>query len=79
MRDLVDHHYPEEPVIRVVLDNLSAHHPGALYEAFDPLEARRIVRVYRGLNAIAPGLSEVPVLENSSEGERQVQLGGIAA
>lgn len=44
MRDLVDHHYPEEPVIRVVLDNLSAHHPGALYEAFDPPEARRILR-----------------------------------
>jgi hypothetical protein len=27
-----------------VLDNLSTHHPGALYEAFEPAEARRILR-----------------------------------
>lgn len=44
MRDLVDVHYPEASLIRVVLDNLSTHHPGALYEAFPPQEARRILR-----------------------------------
>ncbi len=44
MRDLVDQHYPSAEVIRVVLDNLSTHSQAALYEAFDPEEARRILR-----------------------------------
>ena len=44
MRDLVDVHHPEADVIRVVLDNLSTHSPGALYSAFVPEEARRIAR-----------------------------------
>ena len=44
MRDLVDVHYPEALLIRVVLDNLSTHSAGALYETFPPQEARRILR-----------------------------------
>ena len=44
MRDLVDVHYPHAPLIRVVLDNLSTHRLGALYQAFSPSEARRIAR-----------------------------------
>lgn len=44
MRDLVDVHYPNAKRIRVVLDNLSTHAASALYEAFDPEEARRILR-----------------------------------
>ena len=44
MRDLVDEHYPEAERIRVALDNLSAHSAAALYHAFDPAEARRILR-----------------------------------
>jgi hypothetical protein len=44
MRDLVDKHYPEAERIRVVLDNLSTHTPSALYESFEPAEARRILR-----------------------------------
>ncbi|TQF08579.1 IS630 family transposase, partial [Myxococcus llanfairpwllgwyngyllgogerychwyrndrobwllllantysiliogogogochensis] len=44
MRALVDVHYPEAETIRVVLDNLSTHSPGALYEAFPPQEARRILK-----------------------------------
>jgi transposase len=44
MRDLVDKHYPEAEYIRVVLDNLSTHCVGALYEAFPPEEARRLAR-----------------------------------
>lgn len=44
MRDLVDRHYPQAEVIRVVLDNLSTHRPGALYQTFPPEEARRILR-----------------------------------
>jgi transposase len=44
MRDLVDVHYPSALLIRVVLDNLSTHRPAALYQAFPPEEARRILR-----------------------------------
>ena len=43
MRDLVDEHYPNAEQIRVVLDNLSTHTAGALYERFPPAEARRIL------------------------------------
>ena len=44
MRDLADLHYPDAPVIRVVLDNLSTHSAGALYDAFPASEARRVLR-----------------------------------
>lgn len=44
MRELVDVHFPDAHVIRVVLDNLNTHSPAALYEAFAPEEARRILR-----------------------------------
>ncbi len=44
MRDLVDVHYPGVEVIRVVLDNLSTHSLGALYDTFEPTEARRIAQ-----------------------------------
>src|SRR6195256_5658063 len=44
MRELVDVHYPNAEYIRVVQDNLSTHSGGALYQAFPPAEARRILR-----------------------------------
>jgi hypothetical protein len=44
MRELVDVHYPDAACIRVVQDNLSIHTAGALYQAFAPTEARRILR-----------------------------------
>ena len=44
MRDLVDLHYPQAPLIRVVMDNLSTHSPGALYDAFPAPEARRLLQ-----------------------------------
>ena len=44
MRDLVDIHYPDAEIIRVVQDNLSTHSAGSLYRAFPPPEARRILR-----------------------------------
>jgi hypothetical protein len=43
MRDLVDVHFPDALVIRVVQDNLNTHDPSALYEVFEPTEARRIL------------------------------------
>ena len=43
MRDLVDLHYPKADKIRVVLDNLSTHSAGALYQAFPAPEAHRVL------------------------------------
>jgi transposase len=44
MRDLADTHYPQAELIRVVLDNLSTHTAGALYETFPAVEAHRILQ-----------------------------------
>jgi transposase len=44
LRDLADIHYAHTERIQVVLDNLSTHTPAALYEAFAPAEARRLLR-----------------------------------
>ena len=44
MRDLVDQHFPDATMIRVVLDNLNTHTPAALYEACPPAEAGRLRR-----------------------------------
>jgi transposase len=44
MRDLVDTHYPAATRVRVVLDNLSTHSAAALYQAYAPAEAHRILR-----------------------------------
>jgi hypothetical protein len=43
MKDLVDVLFPDAELIRVVWDNLNTHTSGALYEAFEPPEARRIL------------------------------------
>jgi transposase len=44
MPALVDVHYPDAERIAVVLDNLSTHSPAALYQAFPPAEARRLLK-----------------------------------
>ena len=44
MRDLAEIHYPDADRIRVVMDNLSTHTAGALYETFPAPEAHRILR-----------------------------------
>lgn len=44
MQWLVDERHPDATMIRVVLDNLNTHRPAALYEAFAPAEARRILK-----------------------------------
>lgn len=44
MRELTDVHFPEAERIRVVLDNLSTHTAGALYQAFPACEARRVLQ-----------------------------------
>src|ERR1700751_1626217 len=44
MRDLADTPYPDADQIRVVMDNLSPHTAGALYETFPAQEAHRILQ-----------------------------------
>jgi hypothetical protein len=44
MKDLVAGHFPDAPLIRVVLDHLNRHRPASLYETFEPDEARRLLR-----------------------------------
>jgi transposase len=44
MRELVDVDYPDAPTIRVVLDNLSTHSAGAIYDTFPAPEARRVLK-----------------------------------
>jgi phage protein D len=44
MGELVDIDYADAPTIRVVMDNLSTHSPGALYDAFPAAEARRVLK-----------------------------------
>lgn len=44
MKDLVDVHYPEADLIRVVMDNLSTHSAGSLYETLPAPEAHRILK-----------------------------------
>ena len=43
MRDLVDVDFPQAETVQVVMDNLSTHTPGSLYEAFPAPEAHRIL------------------------------------
>ena len=42
-QDLVDEWYPEAERIVLVLDNLNTHTPAALYDAFAPAEAKRLI------------------------------------
>jgi len=44
MKELVDEHYPDAEIIHVVMDNYTTHKAGALYKAFEPEEALRILR-----------------------------------
>ena len=43
IRQLVDEDFPHAEKIVLVMDNLNTHTPGALYDAFAPQEARRII------------------------------------
>lgn len=44
MRELVDVHFPAAERIVLVLDNLNTHTPAALYQAFPPAEAWRLLQ-----------------------------------
>jgi transposase len=44
LKAVVDELCPDATVVRLVLDNLTTHTKAALYDAFEPEEARRIAR-----------------------------------
>jgi len=44
LKQLVDEWFPTALTIRLVLDNLNIHTPAALYQTFEPIEARRILQ-----------------------------------
>jgi transposase len=46
LRRLADEVYPSAERIVLVMDNLSTHTPAALYEAFEPEEARRLTKKF---------------------------------
>jgi len=48
MRRLVDEWFPEAEKIVLVMDNFSTPTAAALYEAFEPAEARRLVEKLEG-------------------------------
>jgi hypothetical protein len=43
IKELADVYYPDAEKIVLVMDNLNTHVPGALYEAFEPQEAKRLL------------------------------------
>jgi transposase len=43
LKDWVDGYDPKATLISIVQDNLNTHTPAALYEVFEPAEARRII------------------------------------
>jgi hypothetical protein len=42
LKEIVDEDYPNVEKITLVMDNFKIHSPGALYETFEPQEAKRI-------------------------------------
>ena len=43
IKEIADEHYPDAELITLVMDNLGTHTPGALYERYEPIEAKRIL------------------------------------
>jgi hypothetical protein len=43
VKEIADDHYQDAVLITLVMDNLSTHTAGALYERFEPAEAKRIL------------------------------------
>lgn len=42
IKALVDEHYPHAESLCLIMDNLNTHNKSSLYEAFEPMEAKRI-------------------------------------
>ncbi len=44
IKELLEVHYPQAPLLRLVCDNLNTHKTGSLYEAFEPKQARLLAK-----------------------------------
>ena len=44
IEELLEVHYPQAPLVRLVCDNLNTHRIGSLYETFGATKARRLAR-----------------------------------
>ena len=44
IKELLEVHYPQAPLVRLVCDNLNTHKIASLYEAFSPQEARLLAK-----------------------------------
>jgi transposase len=44
IRELLDTHYPQAETVVLITDNLNTHTMAAFYEAFEPVEARRLLQ-----------------------------------
>jgi hypothetical protein len=44
VQKLLEVHYPQAPLVRLVCDNLNTHKIGSLYEAFQPKQARLLAK-----------------------------------
>ena len=84
MKELVDEYFPQAEKVRVVMDNLSTHTPGALYDTFPPEEARRITKKLEIHNVPKHGSwlnmveVELSVLSNQCLEERIPVMGKMA-
>ena len=76
MKELVDSHYPDATKITLVMDNLNTHRLSCLYEAFAPIEARRLIEKIEVVHTPKHGSwlnmaeCELSVLEKQCLGER---------
>lgn len=76
MKELVDAHYPDATKITLVMDNLNTHRLSCLYEAFAPIEARRLIEKIEVVHTPKHGSwlnmaeCELSVLEKQCLGER---------
>ena len=43
LKEIADEGYPKAEKITLVMDNFKTHSPGALYETFEPKEAKRVL------------------------------------
>ena len=43
IKALLTVHYPHAEMVTLVMDNLNTHHPSALYDAFEPAEAKSLL------------------------------------
>ena len=76
IKELVDVHYPDARKITLVMDNLNTHRLSCLYEAFEPVEARRLIEKIEPVHTPKHGSwlnmaeCELSVLEKQALGER---------